>query len=146
MGTRSITHFISGEKDEHTYVRLYRQFDGYGSGHGKELAEFLDGYKMVNGYTHEDIQETLNGGKVANGMGCLSAQAICHFKRGELGSFYLVTDDDCWQDFDYYVKVDHDDILEKSTILVKVVSYKRTIMDWSSVSDFIEFCNKEEEE
>lgn len=140
MGTRSVTHFIDGEKDEQVYVRLYRQYDGYPTGHGKELSEFLNGYRVVNGYSSEDTWEALNGGKVANGMGCLSAQAICYFKRGELGSFYLKTDDDCWQDFDYYVKVDHDDMLEKSTILVKVVSYKKTILKWSSVEDFLKFC------
>lgn len=137
MGTRSVTHFIGGENDELVYVRLYRQFDGYPTGHGVELGEFLKGFKIVNGYSHEDKQLE----KCANGMGCLSAQTICHFKDG-IGGFYLVTGTDCWQDYDYYVKVDED-----ADILVKVVGYnERPELDWSTVEDFLVWCNTPDDE
>ena len=51
MGTRSLTRIIprqdglsfaeGHEKGELAYVSMYRHFDGYPSGHGIDLAEFL---------------------------------------------------------------------------------------------------------
>jgi hypothetical protein len=81
MGTRSLTVFVDtdGETEQEIAV-LYRQFDGYPSGHGLDLCEFLSGMTIVNG---------LNGQKrVANGMPCLAAQVVAHFKT-EAGHFYL---------------------------------------------------------
>ena len=42
MGTRSLT-FVKEQNGRKvsTYVCMYRQYDGYPSGHGLELAEFL---------------------------------------------------------------------------------------------------------
>jgi len=37
MGTRSLTYVYDNKEP---LVCMYRQFDGYPSGHGKELAEF----------------------------------------------------------------------------------------------------------
>jgi hypothetical protein len=82
MGTRSLT-VIKDENDEEIVV-MYRQMDGYLSGHGKELKEFLDGFYIVNGYTQEDSKSE----KAANGMSCLAGQLIAHFKKG-IGGFYL---------------------------------------------------------
>jgi hypothetical protein len=78
MGTRSLT-VIKDEKQE--IAVLYRQYDGYPSGHGLELADFLKPFTVVNG---------LSGNKtnIANGMPCLAAQIIAHFKS-EPGQFYL---------------------------------------------------------
>lgn len=47
MGTRSLT-FVYDEDGE-KIVNMYRQMDGYPSGHGLELAEFLEPITMVNG-------------------------------------------------------------------------------------------------
>ena len=87
MGTRSLTTFVetykdnSGKKVKNEIVTMYRQFDGYMEVHGKELADFLAGGKLVNGIR--------SGDKVVfNGMGCLSAQVVAHFKDGA-GGFYL---------------------------------------------------------
>ena len=77
MGTRSLTIFQ--EKEE--IAVLYRQFDGYPEGHGRELAEFLAGFKV----THGKIEKP----RTANGMQCLAAQIIAHFKTGP-GEFYLM--------------------------------------------------------
>ncbi len=77
MGTRSLTIFQ--EKEE--IAVLYRQFDGYPEGHGRELATFLTGYKITNGM--------IDRPKTANGMDCLAAQIIAHFKTGP-GEFYLM--------------------------------------------------------
>lgn len=83
MGTRHLT--VINDIDNREIVVLYGQWDGYLSGHGKELKEFLDGFYIVNGYNLEDQKE---GVKAANGMGCLAGQIVAHFKK-KLGSFHL---------------------------------------------------------
>ncbi len=47
MGTRALTFVYEGETP---IINLYRQYDGYPAGHGAELAEFLEGYTVVNGF------------------------------------------------------------------------------------------------
>jgi hypothetical protein len=96
MGTRSLTFVYDGDK---AIINMYRQFDGYPEGHGQELAEFLTSFdEIVNGYSPGDSR------RIANGMGCLAAQMIAHFKDS-VGGFYIhaVTDTDCWQDYEYHV-------------------------------------------
>ena len=61
---------------------MYRQYDGYPHGHGAELAEFLNGGKVVNGIGADEKHT------VFNGAGCLAAQMIAHFKNGA-GGFYI---------------------------------------------------------
>jgi hypothetical protein len=99
MGTRSLTfvHDESGEK----IINMYRQYDGYPSGHGAELAEFLSGGKIVNGLQFGEE------GKFFNGMGDLAAQLVVNFKQ-ESGGFYLypVTAEDCGQDYEYHISFD----------------------------------------
>lgn len=82
MGTRSLTVFHD-EYDDAEIVVMYGQFDGYPEGHGKELHKFLDDMHITNG-----IPPELEGKRIANGMGCLAAQTIAHFKTG-VGNFYL---------------------------------------------------------
>jgi hypothetical protein len=103
MGTRALTFVYeeskSGEKPD-AIINLYRQFDGYPEGHGQELAEFLNGGRMVNGLSATKTVKEI----VFNGMGCLAAQLVGYFKE-EPGGFYLypVTAEDCGQDFEYHV-------------------------------------------
>ena len=100
MGTRCLTYVYEGKNP---LMCLYRQFDGYPSGHGQELAEFLMPFKVINGIgSGQDIP-----GKFANGMGCLAAQMIAYFKN-TVGGFYIhsITDTDCWQDYEYHVYED----------------------------------------
>lgn len=96
MGTRSLTIFKDEDKE---ICVMYRQFDGYPDGHGLELAEFLSGITMVNGYSTDEKR------KVANGMGCLTAQVIAEFKKG-VGGFYIHSAGtrDCWEDYIYIVE------------------------------------------
>ena len=84
MGTRSLT-FVYDDCDV-PLVNMYRQYDGYPSGHGTELAEFLDG---IEG---------------ANGMTCLAAQLVANFKK-TVGGFYIhpVAETDCGQEYEYHV-------------------------------------------
>ena len=111
MGTRSLTRVFNTYKDEkknkqvkEQLVNMYRQYDGYPSGHGEELADFLKGGRVVNGIGSTDEKEIL-----FNGAGCLAAQMIAHFKNGA-GGFYIepITAKDCGQEYEYEVIVDFD--------------------------------------
>lgn len=95
MGTRCLTYVYEGDTP---IVCMYRQFDGYPEGHGMELAEFLNGGRIVNGLT-------MRNEKVFNGMGCLAAQMVAKFKS-EPGGFYLhapILGRDDWQEYEYHV-------------------------------------------
>lgn len=96
MGTRSLTIILDENALE--ICVLYRQYDGYPTGHGTELKEFLKGFTVVNGYGSDDLTKT------ANGMGCLAAQLVAHFKSG-IGGFYLYPADtrDCGEEYVYTV-------------------------------------------
>lgn len=105
MGTRSLTTFIEKYRDEKTQkvkqvklVTMYRQFDGYPKGMGMDLAEFLSKGKLVNGISVAETE------LVFNGMGCLAAQAVAHFKDGP-GSIYLHRGGtiNCWENYRYEV-------------------------------------------
>ena len=84
MGTRSLTKVIStwenksGKKQKRPITTMYRQYDGYMSGHGAELAEWLSGYTIVNGIPSDKSKPMFNG------MDCLAAQMFAHFKDGRL--------------------------------------------------------------
>ena len=87
MGTRSLT-FVT-ENEAMPILCMYRQMDGYPSGHGADLAEFLAPIKMVNGLGSD-------AESVANGTGCLAAQIVAHFKdTGRNPDYYdlIVTGD-----------------------------------------------------
>lgn len=86
MGTRSLTVLCEeakGKKPGREIVVLYRQMDGYPTGHGQGLADFLSDFKIVNGLSLNE-----NKIKIANGAGCLAAQVIAYFKDSP-GEFYL---------------------------------------------------------
>lgn len=118
MGTRSLTHIIENKK---TLTTMYRQYDGYLSGHGNDLAEFLKDFKVVNGYSGDTT-------KLANGMGCLTAQLIAHFKQG-CGNIYIhpPNTEDCWEQYTYFVYLKED----KLQIKVKDTYEKKIIFDGS---------------
>ena len=99
MGTRSLT-FVYEENTP--IICMYRQYDGYMTGHGQELAEFLSPFTLVNGIPVGDTR------KLANGMGCLAAQLVAHFKVGT-GQFYLYPpkrNQDCGQEYAYHIYSD----------------------------------------
>lgn len=106
MGTRSLTHVKADrwrEGDEApTLVTIYRQFDGYPTGIGDELAAFLRGRKVVNGFGSND------GPKVSNGMGCLAASLIGALKGDEPGNVYIYRLDasDCGEEYVYTISND----------------------------------------
>lgn len=74
MGTRSLTYVKSGDLSSPNLVCLYRQYDGYLSGHGADLKELFGNIVVVNGMTP-------GARNIANGMGCLAAQLIGRLKK-----------------------------------------------------------------
>ena len=61
--------------------------------------DFLKGKKLVNGIQHETLDEAFNG------MGCLAAALVAHFKT-EIGNFYLLPTDTT-MDYEYNYIVDN---------------------------------------
>jgi len=134
MGTRSLTFVYTDHYGSETgpepIVNMYRQFDGYPSGHGLELSEFLNSFEAItNGIPFGDTR------KLANGMGCLAAQLIAHFKQS-VGGFYIypVTSKDCGQDYEYHVYSDR----------ITVYGYDKEHLFTGPWSAFTEFCTEKE--
>jgi hypothetical protein len=106
MGTRALTFVYESFKAKNgkivndPIINMYRQYDGYPTGHGAELAEFLNRGRMVNGLIHTETVKEL----VYNGMPCLAGQLVANFKT-EAGQFYLypTSAKDCGQDFEYHI-------------------------------------------
>jgi len=80
MSTRSLTIFK--EETGQEICVMYRQMDGYPEGHGKDLKDFLKDTILVNGIRMSETRKSFNG------MGCLTASVIAHFKKG-IGNFYI---------------------------------------------------------
>jgi hypothetical protein len=95
MGTRSTIKIHNGGKNSDVLVTLYKQFDGYFDGLGEELKSFLEDIHLVNGFSMNEKR------KIANGMGCLAAQLIVHFKQG-VGGVYVTTEGDS-QEYNYQI-------------------------------------------
>lgn len=87
MGTRSLTLVIDKWKDnkgiehEDELVCMYRQMDGYVSGHGQDLVNFFKDTVVVNGFDGTKREDF-------NGINCLAAALVAHFKKG-IGGIYL---------------------------------------------------------
>jgi hypothetical protein len=78
---------------------MYRQMDGYPEGHGVELVAFLKGMVVTNGINLGNQPE-----KSANGMECLAAQLVAHFKTG-VGGFYLYPEDAADEEYNYVIEL-----------------------------------------
>lgn len=143
MGTRSLTFVYD---DETPIINMYRQYDGYPTGHGAELAEFLTPFTMVNGIS------TVETRKVANGMGCLAAQLVANFKS-EAGGFYLYPTSavDCGQDYEYHVYHNGSEGLRVSITNRGCNFFGLTQSDTDekifdgTVAEFTEFCKEKAE-
>lgn len=141
MGTRCLTIVYDHGKP---VVNLYRQFDGYPSGHGAELAEFLAQFAAItNGIDRDQTRRT------ANGMGCLAAQLVAHFKQ-TVGGFYIhsVEDVDCGQDYEYHVYEQAGQICVRvkdrgCNMFGLTQSDRNDVLFDGAVSKFDKFCTRE---
>lgn len=130
MGTRSLT-FVYETGGKSAVMCMYRHFDGYPEGHGRELAEFLGGFEaIVHGMQIGDKR------KIANGMGCLAAQLVGHFKT-EAGGFYLYPTNtkEAGQEYEYHIYEDR----------MKVKDYNGKVIFDGTWPAFFDFCTTDEE-
>ena len=130
MGTRSLTFVYETYNDGHEPILcLYRQYDGYPEGHGLELVEFLRGKRLVNGMSGDTSM-------LFNGMGCLAASLVAHFKTAA-GGFYIhapIVGRDDGQDYEYHIY--------ENRIVVK--NYNGNEMFAGDWDKFSKFCSAEE--
>ena len=127
MGTRSTTTVYDGETPILTF---YRQYDGYPSGHGQEIAAFLSGKPVVNGISGD-------GTGIFNGPGDLAVRLLTALKgdANDAGGLYAIGHDEAGdQDYHYDVVVTPcngygpDD---RGSVIVKVKSYGTPIGEGS---------------
>jgi hypothetical protein len=135
MSTRSLT-FVKDDTNR-VLLNMYQQYDGYPAGIGAELYEFLKDIRMVYGLGPDD------GGKIANGAGCLAAQIVAHFKDGP-GGVYLrhPSSKDCDQEYEYHITAD------LSGITIKVVEtgwtgHRAKTLYQGDLEGFGKFCAKD---
>ena len=137
MGTRALTFVYEGDKP---LVNLYRQYDGYPTGHGAELAQFLSEFHITNGISSGETRRT------ANGMGCLAAQVVAFFKES-VGGFYIHSVDatECGQDYEYHVYQKDKELRVRVTdrgcnfFGLTMSDTNESLFD-GSVSEFAKFC------
>ena len=128
MGTRSLTFVYDGDVP---VINIYRQYDGYPSGHGHELAQFLNSKTIVNGYGEQNSVE-------ANGMGCLAAQLIVQLKHGVGGIYiYPISSTDCFQEYEYHVY--EDKVIVQNCNTVYDSGHNQVIFD-GTWEEFGQFC------
>jgi len=134
MGTRSLTTFNDEFKNEEIAV-IYRQYDGYPQVHGKELFKFLNGMTVVNGLGIN------NPPKIANGMSCLAAQVVSHFKGNEAGGIYLYGSGtrDVGEQYIYTI------YFNKKSLMIKMTNtYDKSESFDGTVKEFGEWIHKDE--
>jgi hypothetical protein len=127
MGTRSLTFVYDDSSTDdgsaEAIMCIYRQYDGYPSGHGHELAQFLNSKTIVNGYGEQNSME-------ANGMSCLAAQLVVQLKHGVGGIYiYPVSSTDCFQDYEYHVYEDKVVVKDPTAVIFE-----------GTWEDFAQFC------
>ena len=136
MGTRCLTFVYDDSSTDdgsaEAIMCIYRQFDGYPSGHGHELAQFLNSKTLVNGYGKQNSME-------ANGMSCLAAQLVVQLKHG-VGGIYIyapMVGRDHWQDYEYHVY--ETKVIVKSCATVYDSGHYQVIFE-GTWQEFAQFC------
>lgn len=117
MSTSSITYFYYGA-DKEAFAAIEGHYDGYPSGHGKDLIKFIRSRRIVNGIS----VTTDEGTSIANGAGDFAAQAVHHFKNEHpVGGYYLCSPvfEDGAANYQYHVRVYPPSSRRKFTITVE---------------------------
>jgi hypothetical protein len=152
MGTRSLTFvyeepFNPGDEPQ-AVINMYRQYDGYPTGHGAELAEFLTQFEMVDGIPFGGVPPEK---RYANGMSCLAAQMVTHFKGAEAGQFYLYPTSarNCGQDYEYHVYSQNNQlqitVTDRGSHFFGITTSERNdVLFQGPLSEFVEFCKEKE--
>ena len=105
MATRALINFVEREDGvtfsahpgvDKIHIQIYNHYNGHPEGLGVTLAEYLQDFKIVNGLP-------MRTDKMANGLGCLSAQVVSYLKD-EPGSVYLHKPSEMqWEDYEYFI-------------------------------------------
>lgn len=101
MGTRHITRVFDDRGTE--ILCCYGQWDGYPEGYGHQLAALI----ALRTNTHGAGLAPNARATGTNGMECLAALIVAHFKRDmEAGNFYVYApgSKDCGEEFEYQVR------------------------------------------
>ncbi len=96
MGTRSTTKIY---EDGKIILSLYKQYDGYVDGWGKDLKDFIKKGTFVNGLSMD------KKGLFFNGIGDFALLLVKEFKE-ESGGLYATTETDN-QEFNYIIELIH---------------------------------------
>jgi len=104
MSTRSVAHYFDGET---LLCTVYRHHDGYPSGRGDELAEYLNGHTLVNG-----IRSGYDPRKIFNGADSMAAQCVA-FEVNEGHSIRMVQAGNVPRDAEYVYEI-HGDTMDPS--------------------------------
>jgi len=99
MGTRSTTKIY---EDGKLLLALYKQYDGYPEGWGKELKAFLKSGIFVNGIS---LSKEEGNKRMFNGGGDFALQLVKEFKI-EAGGLYATNKDDT-QEYNYRIDINH---------------------------------------
>tara|TARA_R100001015_G_C4555763_1_gene116618 strand:+ start:43 stop:471 length:429 start_codon:yes stop_codon:yes gene_type:complete len=121
MATRALINIVERQqgrsfsktlKPSAIHTQLRKHYDGYPSGLGVTLANYLQGYDIRNG-----IPSKFQG-PMANGIGCLAAQLVSYLKD-EPGNIYLQPPGNKnLEDYVYYIWVK-----EGSRIMISIFDY-----------------------
>lgn len=103
VGTRSLTvvqsRWTDGDAYE-THAVIYRHWDGYPSGHGRDLANYLEGVCVVNGKRFNSPETELNG------PGRLAAYLVKRLHDDKHEPDLHSSRGACGQEFEYVISVD----------------------------------------
>lgn len=135
MGTRSLTRIFN---DGQEIACIYQQFDGYPSGVGAELAEFLKSGRFVNGIPSGEE------GRMFNGMVCFAAQLVAHLKTHAGGAYlYAPGSSDVGEEYVYEIsgglRSEGEWMGKPQPIKVKVIAYDKPAFE-GDIDGFVEFC------
>lgn len=121
MGTHAQTRIF---EDNECIVCMLRQSDGYPESHGRELFDFLTSKRLINGIAN------YNSNTEANGIGCLAAQMVVHFKKG-IGRIYLQANQG--REYEYNYDIYNSDMSEHLSL---VVTRQDIVLFEGSLNDF----------
>lgn len=142
MGTHALVVFEENTSQGIVrYLVCYFQFDGYLTGVGLDLVEFLKSCVIVNGYSDQDEAKCKAENKIlCNRFGCLVAQYVANNKNGP-GNFYVfpVTHRSMYE-YKYIVTFDEDQD-EKNHFAISVNDSEQM-----NLEEFEDFCKKKEPE
>lgn len=143
MGTRSLIRFVYEKRH---VVDIYAQYDGHFESRGKQLAYFIAGGKIINGFGSD-----AKTGTHFNGFSDLVAQWIAYEKGDKVGNIYIHSREtkeeirNSWYEYIYVVTGSNTGTPQiKAYTLGRYLKNKPNFA--GSAKDYLEWDMKEDEE